>query len=104
MLLSVLQGEMTQDEYLHYNDIELRFERLPRYVYGFIYKYKDKMLIAINESLSENKKKKTILHELAHFELKHLDDFMLEFKIENLEDDADRYVEFLLNNNFDKTC
>lgn len=98
MLLSVLQGEMTQDEYLHYNDIELRFERLPRYVYGFIYKYKDKILIAINKSLSDNKKKKTILHELAHFELKHLDSFMLEFKIENLEDEADRYVEFLLNN------
>lgn len=98
MFLSVLQGVMTQDEYLHYNDIELRFERLPRYIYGFIYKYKDKILIAINKSLSDIKKKKTILHELAHFELKHLEDYILEFKIENIEDEADRYVEFLLNN------
>lgn len=98
MFLAVLQGEMTQDEYLHYSDIELRFERLPRYVYGFIYKYKDKILIAINKSLSNIKIKTTILHELAHFELKHLDNFMLEFKIENLEDEADKYVESLLKN------
>lgn len=98
MLLSLLQGEITQEEYLHYNDMELRFERLPKYVYGLIYKYKDKILIAINKSLSEEKKKKTILHELAHFELKHLDSFLLEFKIENLEDEADRYIDFLLGN------
>lgn len=98
MLLSLLQGEITQEEYLRYNDMELRFERLPKYVYGLIYKYKDKILIAINKSLSEEKKKKTILHELAHFELKHLDSFLLEFKIENLEDEADRYIDFLLGN------
>lgn len=97
MFLSVLQGDITQEEYLHYHNIELRFERLPKYVYGFIYKYKDKILIAINKSLSDKKKKKTILHELAHFELKHLDNFILEFKIENLEDEADRYVESLLD-------
>ena len=96
MLISLLQGEITQEEYLHYNNIELRYERLPRYVYGLIYKYKDKILIAINRSLSDQKKKKTILHELAHFELKHLDNFLLEFKIENLEDEADRYIKFLL--------
>lgn len=96
VFISLLRGEITQDEYLHYNNIELRFERLPRYVYGFIYRYKDRILIAINKSLSENKKKKTILHELAHFELKHLDSFLFEFKIENLEDEADRYMDFLL--------
>lgn len=98
MLISLLRGEITQDEYLHYNNMELRFERLPRYVYGFIYKYKDKILIAVNKSLSEAKKKKTILHEFAHFELKHLDSFLFEFKIENLEDEADKYMNYLLNN------
>ena len=97
MFLNVLQGEITQDDYLYYHNIELRFERLPKYVYGFIYKYKDKILIAVNKSLSDEKKKRTILHELAHFELKHLDSFILEFKIENLEDEADRYVDFLLD-------
>ena len=69
VLLALLEGEINQDEYLYLNDIELRYVRLPRYVYGFIYKYKDVFLIAINKSLSETKKKKTILHELAHFEL-----------------------------------
>lgn len=98
MLMAVLEGTISQDEYLHYNDIELRYERLPKYVYGLIYKYKDKILIAINKNLSEEKKKKTLLHEFAHFELKHVDSFLLEFKIENLEDEADRYVDYLMNN------
>ena len=96
VLLALLEGEINQDEYLYLNDIELRYVKLPRYVYGFIYKYKDVFLIAINKSLSENKKKKTILHELAHFELKHYDKEVFEFKIEDLEDEADRYVNFLL--------
>lgn len=100
MLLALLNSEITQEEYLYQNDIELRYVKLPKYVYGLIYKYKDKILIAINKSLSDQKKKKTILHEFAHFELKHLDSFLLEFKIENLEDEADRYVEFLSNNYF----
>ena len=96
VLLALLEGEMNQDEYLYLNDIELRYVRLPRYVYGFIYKYKDVFLIAINKSLSETKKKKTILHELAHFELKHYDKEVFEFKIEDLEDEADKYVNFLI--------
>lgn len=98
MLLALLNSEITQEEYLYQNDIELRYVKLPKYVYGLIYKYKDKILIAINKSLSDQKKKKTILHEFSHFELKHLDSFLLEFKIEDLEDEADRYIEFLLNN------
>ncbi len=98
MFISVLQGEMTQDEYLYYHNIEMRFVRLPRYVYGFIYKYKEQILIAINQSLSDEKKKRTILHEIAHFELKHLDEELLEFKIDGLEDEADRYIDFILNN------
>lgn len=97
MLLALLNSEITQKEYLYQNDMELQYVQLPKYVYGLIYKYKDKILIAINKNLSEQKKKKTILHEFAHFELKHLDNFLLEFKIENLEDEADRYVEFLLD-------
>jgi len=97
MFLSVLQEQMSQDEYLHYHNIEMRFVSLPDYVYGFIYKYKDMILIAINKYLSDEKKKQTILHEIAHFELKHLDKELLEFKIENLEDDADRYIEFILS-------
>ena len=51
----------------------------------------------INKYISYYKQKKTILHELAHMELCHLDKKkLLEFKIEGLEDEADRYVKFLL--------
>lgn len=96
VLLALLEGEIDQNEYMYLNNIELRYVRLPNYVYGLIYKHKDIFLIAINKSLSENKKKKTILHELAHFELKHYDKEVFEFKIENLEDEADSYVSFLL--------
>lgn len=41
----------------------------------------------------------TILQEFAHLELNHLDnnDYLLEFKIEDMEDEADRYIEFILN-------
>lgn len=97
MLLALLEGEIDQNEYMYLNNIELRYVRLPSYVYGLIYKHKDVFLIAINKSLSDNGKKKTILHELAHFELKHWDKEVFEYKIEGLEDEADRYVDFLLN-------
>lgn len=96
MLLTLLEESISQDEYLTYNHITLKFVRFPRYVYGFIYKYRDYFLIAINKSLSDDKKKKTILHEFAHFELHHCEKEVFEFKIENLEDEADRYVNFLL--------
>ena len=97
MLLALLEGEIDQNEYMYLNNIELRYVRLPSYVYGLIYKHKDVFLIAINKSLSDNGKKKTILHELAHFELKHWDKEVFEYKIEGLEDEADGYVDFLLN-------
>lgn len=96
VLLALLEGEIDQNEYMYLNNIELRYVSLPSYVYGLIYKHKDIFLIAINKSLSDNCKKKTILHELAHFELKHWDKEVFEYKIEGLEDEADRYVNFLL--------
>lgn len=97
VLLALLEGEIDQNEYMYLNNIELRYVSLPSYIYGLIYKHKDVFLVAINKSLSETKKKKTILHELAHFELKHWDKEVFEYKIEGLEDEADRYVDFLLN-------
>lgn len=96
VLLALLEGEIDQNEYMYLNNIELRYVSLPSYVYGLIYKHKDIFLIAINKSLSDNCKKKTILHELAHFELKHWDKEVFEYKIEGLEDEADKYVNFLL--------
>ena len=45
------------------------------------------------------KKKKTILHELAHIELNQLnqlDNDLLAFKVESYEDEADLYIKMLL--------
>lgn len=97
MLISLLRGEISQDEYLNYNNTVILKKELPRRVYGFIFNYNDKYFIVINKFISYYKQKKTILHELAHMELRHLDKkTLLEFKIEGLEDEADEYVKQLL--------
>ena len=59
-------------------------------------------LIIINKYISKAKYDETLLHELAHLELNHMDKVCLDFKIEGIEDEADKYVEFLLN--LIKTC
>lgn len=99
MLISLLRGEISQDDYLNYNNTVILKKELPRRVYGFIFNYNDKYFIVINKFISYYKQKKTILHELAHMELCHLDKRkLLEFKIEGLEDEADEYVKHLLEN------
>lgn len=98
MLQSLLLNEISQDEYLLTNDITLLYKNLPKKVYGFIFKHKNKNIITINQNISDQKKKITILHEFAHFELNHLDksEYLLEFKIEDIEDEADKYIKFLM--------
>ena len=66
----------------------------------FVNKYKDIYLIVINWNISKEKKVKTILHEFAHIELHHIDrnSELYAFSIENAEDEADKYIDFLLNN------
>lgn len=99
MLFSLLKGEITQDEYLSYNDTTIIKEEFPKRIYGFIFNYQNRYFIVINNFISYYKQKKTILHELAHMELCHLDKKrLLEFKIEGLEDEADRYIKFIMKN------
>lgn len=100
MLKALLQGEITQTEYLNSNDVTLLYKELPKKVYGFIFRYKGRNVITINNNISNKKKKMTILHELAHLELSHLDNKkrLLEFKIEDIEDEADKYISFILEN------
>ena len=57
--------------------------------------------IFINKDLSYYKRKKTILHELAHIELsqlKQLNKDMFAFYIEKYEDEADKYIKFIIEN------
>lgn len=100
MLLALLNGEITQNDYLNNNNAILLYKNLPKKVYGFVFRYKEINIITINTNISFNKKKMTILHEFAHIELNHLDKNkkILEFKIENIEDEADKYVKYLINN------
>ena len=97
MLKALLQGEITQTEYFNSNDVTLLYKELPKKVYGFIFRYKGRNVITINNNISNKKKKMTILHELAHLELSHLDNKkrLLEFKIEDIEDEADKYIEYI---------
>lgn len=97
MLISLLKGEITQDEYMRANNINIFYKALPSYIQGLVIRYRGVNMIVVNKWLSKRKKNLTILHELAHLELKHLDKFIFEYKRKGIEDEADKYVEFLLN-------
>lgn len=99
MLKELLLGDITQEDYLNQNNILLLNKKLPYKVYGCIFSYKGRNCIVINKSLGYNKQKKAILHEMAHLELNHIykRKHLLEFKIEGLEDEADKYIKDLLH-------
>lgn len=102
MLISLLRGEISQDEYMNYNNVKIVKIDLPKRIYGFIFNYRNINLIVTNKYISQKKYDVTLLHEFAHLELSHLDKMSLDFKIEGIEDEADKYIEFLLN--LIKTC
>lgn len=98
MLINLLTGQIEQDEYLNFNNIRIVYKKLPQKIYGFIHKYRDINLIVINLNISKKLKQKTIIHECAHYELHHLDKEIFEFSIKDIEDEADKYVKYLLDN------
>lgn len=102
VLISLLRGEISQDEYMNYNNVKVIKIALPKRIYGFIFNYRNINLIVINKYISKAKYDETLLHELAHLELSHLDKICLDFKIEGIEDEADKYIKYLLN--MVKTC
>ena len=97
MLASLLNGEITQEEYINCNNIKILDFTLPKRIYGFIFNYRNINFIIVNKYISIGKYKYTILHEFAHLELNHLSKLILNFKIEGIEDEADRYINFLLD-------
>ena len=95
VISDLLNKEVSLEEVLHYYNANITYVSLPKGVNGFIWTYKDINNIYINKSLSYYKKKKTIIHELAHIELNHLDQVnkeMFAFKIDRYEDEADKYL------------
>ncbi len=96
---NLLLGEIDQWDLLNYYNVTLLYEELPNSVNGFVFNYDGINFIVINKFLSYYKRKKTLLHELAHIELNQLcqkDKDLFAFHISKYEDDADNYIKFLL--------
>lgn len=97
-LYNLLSKQITQDELLNYYNATIVYDNLPNKINGCVFNYKSINVIIIDGNLSYYKKKKTILHELAHIELNHLNqtDSLTAFKIDKYEDEADLYIRSLL--------
>jgi len=100
MIKSLLKGDITQKELLEYYNTNVSYIKLPDTINGFIWNYLDINNIFINKSLSYYKRKKTLLHELAHIELNQLNQIdrdLFKFKIDSYEDEADKYLKSLID-------
>ena len=99
-IYNLLNKDITQQELLNYYNATIVYDKLSKSINGLVFNYEGINTIMINENLSYYKKKKTILHELAHIELNQLnqiDNDLFEFKIDKYEDDADLYIKMLLD-------
>ncbi len=99
-LYNLLSGEITQKELLNYYNATIIYERLPIDVNGFVFQYDNIYFITVNNSLSYYDQKNTIIHELAHIELSQfnqIDSDLFSFKIDQYEDEADKYIISILN-------
>lgn len=99
-IYNLLLGEITQKELLDYYNANITYIELPDNIDGFIFQYKGINNIYVNKNLPSKTLKSTILHELAHIELNQfnqIDNDLFMFKIDKYEDEADRYVKFLLD-------
>lgn len=100
-LKNMIMGNINQQELLNYYNASVIYEELPSGVRGFVFCYESIYFIIINKHLSYYKKKKTLLHEVAHIELNQLcqsNNDLFAFYIDKYEDEADRYIKFILDN------
>lgn len=100
-IYNLLIGNITQQDLLNYYNATITYETMPDDINGCVFSYNDINNIMINKKLSYYMKKKTILHELAHIELNQLnqvDKDLYALKISKYEDEADKYVKFLIEN------
>ena len=70
-IYNLLKGEITQKDLLNYYNATITYEELPKNINGYVFNYKGIYNVMINKHLSYYKKKKTILHELAHLKVKN---------------------------------
>lgn len=98
-LFNLINGDISQKELLNYYNATIIYENLPKLINGCVFNYDNVNFIIINNNLSNYKKKKTILHELAHIELNQLnqvDKDLAYLKVDKYEDEADKYIKMLL--------
>lgn len=98
MIFELLKKQITQQELLNYYNANITYINLPKKINGYVFNYKNINNIFINKNLSYYKRKKTILHELAHIELNQLNQTNKElfaFHIQEYEDEADKYLKII---------
>lgn len=98
-IIDLLKENITQKELLNYYNTTISYQILPKGINGFVIQYRGFYVIFLDLNLSYYKKRKTILHELAHVELGQLeqkDNDLFAFKIDKYEDEADKYIKDIL--------
>ena len=98
-IYNLLKREITQQELLNYYNATIVYDILPDSVNGLVFNYENINTIIINQNLSYYMKRKTILHELAHIELSQLnqiDKDLFALKVDKYEDEADKYIKFIM--------
>lgn len=92
---SLIRGEVKQEDLLSWYNTIIIYDTLPKTVKGYVFSYDIMNFIIINKNLSYYKKKKTILHELAHIELNQLcqsNKDLFEYCKEIYENEVDKYI------------
>ena len=98
-IIDLLRKDITQQELLNYYNANISYIHLPKDIDGCVFQYKGFFAIFIEETLSYYKKKKAILHELAHIELCQLeqrDKDLFATLSKGYEDEADKYLKNIL--------
>ena len=98
-IIDLLKKNISQQELLNYYNATITYLDLPDKINGFVYQYDGIFNIFIDKNLSYYKKKKTILHELAHIELNQLEQSnkdLFKFFVNQYEDEADKYLKFII--------
>ncbi len=99
-IYNMLCGDISLKELLNYHNANITYIDLSNGINGFVFEYENIYNIFINKNLSYYKKKKTIIHELAHIELNQFNQAnkdLFAFHIDKYEDEADKYVKFMLS-------
>jgi len=100
MIKELLKGDITQKEALIEMNANITYIYMPNCINGFVFNYKGINNIFINKDISYYKKRKAILHELAHIELNQLEQInndLFAFFINKYEDAANEYINKILN-------